>query len=64
MVRLKKEWFKKTIKNAGLKFEEVDAVIIDGLSFMVVGSTDDESHNCDESGCGSLECVLYRGRIE
>lgn len=42
-------------------YQRVDAYS-DGKVLILLGSPDsnDESHNCDEMGCGSMDHVLYR----
>ena len=42
----------------------VEKVLVCGNEIMIIGQpedSDDESHNCDQMGCSSIEHVLYRG---
>lgn len=41
----------------------VHGVFIRGTEIILTGcpAEDDEGHNCDEMGCGSLEHIIFRG---
>lgn len=50
-----------------IKFKEllnVEKVLVRGNEFVIIGQpedSNDESHNCDQMGCSTVEHVLYRG---
>lgn len=43
----------------------VQGVFINGSDIVVTGcpDCDDEAHNCDDMGCGSIEHILLRGQL-
>lgn len=48
----------KEISNVDGVYVSDDEIVITGIP-----DEDDESHNCDEMGCGSLSHVLFRSSI-
>lgn len=47
-------------------WKEVTAsVYVKGREIVITGTPEEDSaHNCDHMGCGSIEHVLYRGKLE
>lgn len=43
----------------------VNGVLINGSEIVITGfpGCDDEAHNCDAMGCGSMEHILLRGQL-
>jgi hypothetical protein len=44
------------------EIENVDGVFVSDREIVITGvpNEDDETHNCDEMGCSSVACVLFR----
>lgn len=64
-VEIDKEFCADKIKQVGLDIKAVNGVFASENEMVITGTPDedDETHNCDELGCSSVNHVLYRQSI-